>query len=370
VRIAHVSTFPPLKCGIASFAHDLLTADRIHLHSPFPLTYERTAWLTGPLSTVVDKAANLGRLAETISDQRFDAICLQHEFGIWGGDDGEHLLEFLAHARIPILSVLHTTLPIDDFHTRRLLVLRELIGRSRRAIVFTERSARNASALAGNDRDTVRIIPHGVPSVRFNPPPEPTHSSELALVTLGYMRPDKGIEEVLVALRMLRDTGYDATLSILGSAQEHFAGQTDYQRQIVDTVHALRLSEHVQLRLQYQTVAAQLEAIQRSHIGVFAYQSPHHASSGTIPLVLSAGRGAVCTPFEFAVATDEAGPGIRLTGGYAASDIAEALAKEADGRFLHSGAERIYNRGLEWHWDNTAARFAAAFSHCVDSDTS
>jgi glycosyltransferase involved in cell wall biosynthesis len=178
-------------------------------------------------------------------------------------------------------------------------------------------------ALTGVPQEKVTVIPHGVPALTFVPPPSPP--SPFRLLTFGFFRPDKGIEQVLGAIESLRPSGHAIELVIAGSSQPQFPEQVAYQARIHELVSHMGLDHSVSIVSRFLTRREQVELIRSSHMGVFAYQEPNHSWSGALSLTLAAGRPVVCTPFEGARAAEEELEGIYVASGFTADEIAGRL---------------------------------------------
>src|SRR6266850_2591386 len=204
----------------------------------------------------------------------------------------------------------------------------------------------------------------------FVPPPRPWQSGPsanvpripLALVSLGFFRRDKGIESVLVALWMLKRSGLQFSYLIAGEPQRQFVGQEEYLCEIRALVNALDLQDNVTVLDSFLTVSEQLQAIQNCHAGVFAYQDPTHASSGTIPLVLSAGRPVICTPFEYALTKQTELDGITIATGFGPEAIAKTFLTFSRARDdYRCVTELLYRNTRAWTWRLTGTRYLEEF---------
>jgi glycosyltransferase involved in cell wall biosynthesis len=256
VKIAHVSTFPKLRCGIARYAADLIAALPHIENVKYALHYGANLSDDSALDADVSDAGALRLLAKKISNSDCDVVSLQHEFGIWGGRLGENIICFLDELSKPVVSTLHTTFDLSTRDSLQTAILKRLIGQSSRVVVLTEMSKQMASRLLGDDTtEKIVVIPHGVPDAPFVPAPRiwPLDYSPgarrraLSLVSLGFFRRDKGLESVLVALWMLKRRGLRFSYLMAGEPQRQFAGQEEYLHEIQDLISALGLQEDVRV---------------------------------------------------------------------------------------------------------------------------
>ena len=328
MRIAHVSTLPDMRCGIAIYASDLIEALPGHDHRRFALHYGQNLSPDTAGDCNVRDFRAVAALAQTINASDAQVVCLQHEFGIWGGLNGPHLFDFLDALDRPVVSTIHTTIARGAWPAMRLHGLRTLIERSAAAFVLSESSRRTLCEALGIPTSRVGVVPHGVPSVGLAPPAplkDDAGEQRWRFCSLGFFRPDKGLDVILEALAALRGDGVRFRYVIAGEAQEQFDGQGGYRDRLAARIGELGLDRRVKLVPRFLSREEQLSLVARSHAGLFAYQNPGHASSGPMPVVLAAGRPVVCTPFEFARDKAAEGPGVILAEGFGAADVEAAL---------------------------------------------
>jgi glycosyltransferase involved in cell wall biosynthesis len=363
VKIAHVSTFPEERCGIAIYVTELIKAIPHVKHSKYALHYGTNFSEDSVLDADVANICAVQSLARAISKSDCDLVSIQHEFGIWDGALGENIIPFLDELAKPIVSTLHTTFDPKTRDSLQTDILRRLVEQSSRVIVLTEASKRTVRKLGEQIAHKVVVIPHGVLESSFVPAPKTWQLGSsagvpLSLITLGFFRRDKGIELVLVALWMLKRRGLRFSYLIAGEPQRQCVGQEEYLCDIRALVNALDLQANVKILDTFLTVSEQLKAIQNCHAGVFAYQDPTHASSGTIPLVLSTGRPVICTPFEYALSKQSELDGITISTGFSPEAIARAFLTFSGARRSYRSVTKVlYRRTRSWTWRVTGTRF-------------
>lgn len=368
--IAHVSTFPPLRCGIASFVSDIIAAIPSLKHVRYALRYDDAPDQNDASANVHSKDA-LTDLAAQISKSRCDLVSLQHEFGIWGGRDGEHIHAFLDNLSKPFVVVLHTTAgPDAKQSSARTKIVERLVTRAQRTIVLTELSKVNTVNLLGGMRGRFAIIPHGVPDFPYVPPPAvrnelAPHQPTLRMISPGFFREDKGLEVILHAIRELRDLGRSVSYEIAGEPQRQFEGQARYRDRIQSLIRSLALNDVVTIRDVYLALSEQGAAIQSAHLGLFGYQEPMHASSGTVPLVMALGRPVICTPFEYAKSKATQHAGVILAAAYDSTSIAKAI-----DHFIHTAshlelARLTYDETRSWTWAKVGQLYRHLYLDCL-----
>jgi len=309
----------------------------------------------------VTNRVNLRALARAVRDAGADIIDLQHEFGIWGGDEGEHILAFLEACDLPIVSTLHTTFP-PGINQKQSIILKALLRASTRAIVLTELAGENIRLLDPESSPKLRVIRHGVPVVDFVHPP----SGSVSFVSPGFFRPDKGLEIVLTALSMLADEGHKFHHTVVGGIQLDNGDQRRYYAQMEILTRKLGISDKVAVIAEDLERDALAKRIADADCAVLGYSNVLQASSGIIPLVLSSGRWVVCPPIEYVRATIEEVPGLIATEGLGSLqlfDTLKAFVLEIDSR--RHAAQRIYHETRSWGWGETAKRYRGVFDEAL-----
>ena len=225
-KIAFVADHLPRKCGIATFTTDLLAAvQTAHPQSQcFAVSvndikegYEYPEVVHFEIEEQ-DLSSYL-RAADFLNISNVDMVCLQHEFGIFGGPAGSHILAFLRELRMPVVTTLHTVLLEPRPDQRR--VMQELISLSARVVTMTERGRQMLQEVYHAPAAKIDLIAHGIPDVGFV---DPTYfkdqfgvEGKVVLLTFGLLSPNKGIEYVLNALPQIVEEFPDVVYIVLGA---------------------------------------------------------------------------------------------------------------------------------------------------------
>src|SRR5580765_2312807 len=196
-KIAFLGDYLPRKCGIATFTSDLLVgvaANDIKGGYDYPEAVR--------FEIEEQDLPSYQRAADFLNIDNTDIVCLQHEFGIFGGPAGSHVLALLRELKMPVVTTLHTVLRDPNAEQRR--VTQELISRSTRLVVMTERGKQMLREIYQAPPAKIDLIPHGIPDVDFVDPTDFKHQfgveGRVVLLTFGLLSPNKGIEHVLNAL--------------------------------------------------------------------------------------------------------------------------------------------------------------------------
>ncbi len=318
-QIGMVSTFPPQICGLATFAAALtraleragcaVTAVRVREHGD-------GSTIESPVrgEIVHGDPRSLVRAADLLST--CDAVILQHEYGIYGGNDGSEVIDLIDEITVPVVSVLHTVPLHPSEHQRSILV--DLCMRSACVVVMSSMAARRLVSTYPIDRCRVAVIPHGA-AVWMGPitgmsstqtPARVRRSPQL--LTWGLLGPGKGIEHVLDALALLSDMVPPVHYTVAGVTHPKvLAGAGDtYRQSLIERTRQLGLSSAVTFDDTYRDVAALTRFISCSSLVVLPYDSLDQVTSGVLVDALAAGRPVIATAFPHATELLSSGAGI------------------------------------------------------------
>jgi glycosyltransferase involved in cell wall biosynthesis len=370
--VAHVSTYWPTLCGIASYTQDLVGALRGCRQAVVALDYGRRP------RTVVEAPVVAGialqspgayrEAAAQINAGPVDVVSLQHEFGIFGGPHGAHVLGLLRDLRKPVVTTLHTVSP--HLEPERVALLDEVFARSARVVVLTPQSADACRALWPQHARRLHVIPHGVPAVRFRLPQEVPLRRRLAaewvFVASGYMWRHKGYHHALLALSLLQDEGVDFRFVILGAGQAQFGGAHDYEAGLHRLADKLGLANRIVRVPGFLPQRQMLEWFQAADAGLVTYTRANHNSSGVLPAILACGRPVVATRFEYTLAVAPTTPDLLLAELADPDDIARRLRELiTHRRGLAARMRRAHRRMQPRTWPKTAATYRALFADAI-----
>ncbi len=307
-RVAMLGNHLPRQCGIATFTTDLSDAiaavgpdldcfvlamnDGRHRHAyPGRVRFELTDTDTGAYT----------RAADFLNVNAVDVISVQHEYGIFGGKAGSHLLPLLRELRMPIVTTLHTILATPNLHQRR--VMDEIAALSDRLVVMTASGADLLRDVHGVDEDKIDIIPHGIPNVPFTGSKSRLGVEGRPLIlTFGLLSPDKGIEYVIDALPTILSHFPDAVYIVLGATHPHIVerhGET-YRLMLEERAKRLGVDGNVIFHNRFVSQAELSEFLAAADIYITPYLNPEQITSGTLAYALGAGKAVISTPYAYA----------------------------------------------------------------------
>ncbi|MFM9023801.1 MAG: glycosyltransferase [Planctomycetaceae bacterium] len=370
-RIAFVGSYVPRRCGIATFTRDLRAAVAAHLPAAECLAVpvsEPGATHDYPPEAVFECAeadpAAFARAADFLDLANVDVVSLQHEYGIFGGEAGSHVLTLLRDVRAPVHTTLHTVLARPSAAQRR--VLDDVIHLSARLAVMTERGRELLRGVHGVPRERVDVIPHGIPDMPLVDPA--THKKRLGLagadvlLTFGLLSPSKGIEQVIAALPGIAARHPRVVYVVLGATHPQLVrteGEA-YRATLVRMARDRGVERHVVFHDRYVDLAELLGFIAAADIYLTPYLAEEQITSGTLAYAFGCGKPVVSTPYWHARELLAGGRGrlVPFRDPAAIAAAVDGLLTDAAGR--DTLRRRAWELGRGMVWDRVAARYATA----------
>lgn len=314
MRTAILSTYPPRACGIGTFAFDLRTSllatpgvnsvgmVAIVDEASSPQRHDVLATVSqGVRGDYVRAARLLGRLD-------IDVVMVQHEYGIFGGADGEYVLSFARELTRPLVLTLHTVLSEPTDHQRE--VLTALCDEAERVIVMTETARRLLLRMNGCAPEKIRVVQHGAPVVLGRPRANgsvPSRSldrlrSRFVLSTFGLISPGKGIETAIAALPAIIERHPEVLYLIAGRTHPEVARLEGEQYRLLLERRAVHLgvADHVEFDDRFLSVPELAELLHATDVFLTPYRNPEQIASGALTFAVAAGCAAISTPYLFA----------------------------------------------------------------------
>lgn len=307
-KIAFLGNHPPRLCGIATFTHDLCQA--VTLAAPQTECYvgavndHEKAYDYPPqvrFQLLEKDLDSYRRAADFLNFNQADVLCVQHEFGIYGGPGGSHLLALLREVRMPVVTTLHTVLS-DPTPVQR-QVMEELAAYSDRLVVMAEKGAEILRETYGLQDAKIAVIPHGIPDVPFaeSGPAKAQFGVEgrQVLFTFGLIGPGKGIEQVIEALPEIIRDHPEAVYLVLGATHPNLLATEGerYRLKLKRLAEDRGVSAHVIFHNRFVSAPDLKEFIAATDIYVTPYLNEEQVTSGTLAYVFGAGKAVVSTPY-------------------------------------------------------------------------
>lgn len=368
-RVALIGNFPPRLCGIATFTRDL--------HDAF-----RGRGMTGPVIAMddcgapyaypegvnglrADDLAAYAAAARDINAARPDIVCVQHEFGIFGGESGAHLLALLDRVQAPVVTTLHTVLSEPNAAQRA--VMDRLSRRSARLVVMSERGKRILSETYGVPARKIALIPHGAPQA---PPLTSNEAKERfgwqgrdVLLTFGLLSANKGVEHMIRAMPAIAAARPNALYVVLGATHPHVVAREGeaYRERLKLLAAELGVAQHIAFVDRFVDQDLLMQALTACDVYVTPYLHAAQITSGTLAYALALGKAVVSTPYWHAEEALSDGRGV-LTPFADSAALSEAvLGLLTDEVRLAEIRARAGIYGRQALWPRCAERYEAVF---------
>jgi len=311
-RIAVIGNYLPRQCGIATFTTDLCSAIAAEygtarlLALPVDDTQEgydypaRVRW-----SLAQDELTSYQEAAEFLNFHNIDMVCLQHEYGIFGGPAGSHILHLLRRLKMPVVTTLHTVLREPD--PNQLAVMEEIAELSDRLIVMSQLSSQFLQEIFKVPGNKIDMVPHGVPDLPFLDPNFYKDrfgvEGKAVLLTFGLLSPNKGIENVIQALPQILSRHKNVVYLVAGATHPHILRREGdgYRASLQALAKEVGVESQVMFHNRFVTPEEMLEYIGAADIYITPYRHEAQVVSGTLAYALGAGKAIISTPYWHAI---------------------------------------------------------------------
>jgi glycosyltransferase involved in cell wall biosynthesis len=371
-RIAFIGNSLPRRCGIATFTTDLqqaISTSRPDLETSIVAMTDHGQAYDYPSAVVLqindDNIDEYSRAADFLNAGRFDVVCLQHEFGIFGGEAGAHILRLLSRLTKPVVTTLHTVLSKPTAAQR--VVLERIVDESSKVIVMAKKARELLRSAYQVQDDKIEVIPHGIPDVALVAPDAAKaklgFSGRSVILTFGLLSPNKGIEIMIDAMPSILKRRPDAVYVVLGATHPNLVRDQGeaYRESLIARVRELGVEDHVLFLNQFVDQATLLEFISMSDVYVTPYLNEAQMTSGTLAYSFGLGKPVVSTPYWHARELLADGRGILVPFGDAraiGSAIAELLTDDTRRQKMR---KRAFSTSRSTTWERTAGRYVSAF---------
>jgi glycosyltransferase involved in cell wall biosynthesis len=371
-RLAFIGNSLPRRCGIATFTTNLqqaistsgadvetaIVAMTDHGHA-----YDYPSVVR--LQVNDDRIKDYAHAADVLNAGQFEAVSLQHEFGIFGGEAGVHIMALLSRLNMPIVTTLHTVLsePTPAQHS----VLDRIVEASSKVVVMAEKGRELLRTIYRAPAEKIEVIPHGIPDFPFVEPDRAKakfgFSGRAVILTFGLLSPNKGIEVMIDAMPSILKRRADAIYVVLGATHPNLVrthGEA-YRESLVARARELGVEDHVAFLDQFVDHATLLDFISMCDVYVTPYLNESQMTSGTLAYSFGLGKAVVSTPYWHARELLGDGRGILVPFGDAAaigSEIADLLTDDARRQAMR---ERAYASSRSMTWERSAERYLTAF---------
>jgi glycosyltransferase involved in cell wall biosynthesis len=309
IAVAFIGSYGPRRCGIATFTADLAGAiagdDRRVSPMVLAVTEPGGRYQYPPevkFEIRHDVKGDYARAAEFVNFNRVRLVCIQHEYGIFGGDDGGYILDFVHALRVPAVVTLHTVLkhPTEN----QAAIVRKLAAVCPLIVVMSQVAKDLLATSYGIDGANVRIIPHGIPVMDLEPDQQALKAKfgvagRRVLLTFGLLGPNKGIETVIRALPAVVERFPDLVYFVVGATHPAVLRREGeaYRTMLAREAEKLGVRDHLVLHGQFVSADELRRYLQAADIFVSPYLSEAQVTSGALSYAMGAGAAVVSTPY-------------------------------------------------------------------------
>ncbi|MFC2106011.1 glycosyltransferase family 4 protein [Candidatus Bipolaricaulota bacterium] len=371
-RIAFIGNYVPRQCGIATFTTDLCEA--------IAARYRQTTCIAVPVNDIEAGYAypprvrfeltekdidSYRRAAEFLNINNVDFVSLQHEYGIFGGCAGSHILVLLRELRMPVVTTLHTILHDPDPDQKR--VLEEVAALSNRLVVMSKRGAEFLHEVYGVPPEKIDLIPHGIPDVPFV---DPSYHKDLfgvegktVLLSFGLLSASKGIENVISALPAILARHPDVVYIVVGATHPHVVrneGET-YRLSLQWLAQEKGVEGQVIFYNRFVSLEELVEFISAADIYITPYLNEAQITSGTLAYTVGAGKAVISTPYWYAEEMLAEGRGVLVPFRDPAALGDQVINLLDNDSQRHAMRKRAYVFGREMIWPQVASRYMDSF---------
>jgi glycosyltransferase involved in cell wall biosynthesis len=376
MRVLLLGSYPPRECGIATFTHDVyesfrrapgLASDVIAIDEPGGEMRRYPAQVVARLSE--QDRYSYTEIARFVNSNRAELLHIQHEYGLFGGDCGEWLVDLLEAVRKPVVITLHTILPEPD--ETMLRVTRAICALASRVVALSETGRKLLQTIYGVEPEKIGVVHHGVPDVPFRSTDAAKASfgigQRLVISTFGLINRGKGLEYALDAMRSVIVTHPEALYLILGETHpvvRRHEGES-YRESLQAYVDEHGLGNNVKLIDKYLDFDELVSYLAATDIYLTPYLNPVQIVSGTLAYAAGCGKAIVSTPYLYAKELLAHARGF-LCEFRDAPSIARALTHLLDDPSMRRATERrVYRFSRQMTWPHVARRYEEIFAELL-----
>lgn len=371
-RIAVIGNSLPRRCGIATFTTDLqkaISMSRADLETSIvAMTDPGQAYDYPPAVAFQIKDGHIDdymRAADFLNAGQFDIVCLQHEFGIFGGEAGAHILVLLSRLTMPVVTTFHTVLASPTVKQRA--VVERIVDASSKVVVMANKGRELLRDVYLVPDDKIEVIAHGIPDVAFVRSDAAKarlgFAGKSVILTFGLLSPNKGIEVMIDAMPSILKRCADAVYVVLGATHPNLVRNQGeaYREGLMARVRELGIHDHVVFLDRFVDLATLLEFISMCDVYVTPYLNEAQMTSGTLAYSFGLGKPVVSTPYWHARELLTEGCGVLVPFGNAAAIGGEIAKLLTDDVRRQAMSRRAYAASRMMTWECTAERYMSVF---------
>ena len=373
-RIAVIGNYLPRHCGIATFTTDLCEAIAAEYGTARLLAlpvndteqgYDYPARVRWALSQ--DDVTSYEEAAAFLNFNNIDMVCLQHEYGIFGGPAGSHILHLLRNLKMPVVTTFHTVLREPD--TDQLKVMEEIAELSDRLIVMSQLSSQFLQEIFKVPGSKIDMVPHGVPDLPFLDPnffkDRFGVEGKAVLLTFGLLSPNKGIENVIQAMPQILSKHENVVYLVAGATHPHILRREGdkYRTDLKALAKQVGVESRVIFHDRFVSPEEMAEFIGAADIYITPYRHEAQVVSGTLAYALGAGKAIISTPYWHALELLDNGRGALVPFQNPDAIAQKAIELLATPALRHAMRKRAYLFARDMVWKKAAQGYMESFAH-------
>lgn len=380
MKIAYISTYPPRECGIATFNHNLLRA----------IGYDKTAVSEDSYVVAMNDSEDLDtyeyppevkyqirqenqkdyiRAADYINTSLVDACIMEHEFGIYGGENGVYILPLIARLQKPLVTILHTVLKDPGF--MQLTIIREIAKYSSRIVVMSHRAVGFLTSIYGIPFNKIQLIEHGVPDLEAktkNPVKESlAFKNKKVLFTFGLISRNKGLETVIQALPAIVAKNPDVMYVVLGTTHPGVIRNSgeEYRESLKKLARQLKVEDNLTFINKFVSEEQLFDYLTACDMYITPYLNEAQITSGTLSYAIGAGAAVISTPYWHAqeLLAENRGRVFDFKNADALASIVNELFEDSEK--LNQLKANAYEYGLHLRWPSTGQVFIDVLDEAI-----
>ncbi|AUD04816.1 glycosyltransferase family 4 protein [Spirosoma pollinicola] len=373
-NVAFIGDYLPRQCGIATFTSDLYLSYNSFISNSRALVVSVNDTPDGydyPAEVRYDFYQHdhnaYRKAAEFLNSKDVDVVCLQHEYGIYGGPAGNYILTLLRNLTMPIVTTFHTIL--KDPNEDQLLVLKSIADLSSRVVCMSEKGRDFLINIYEIPAEKIDLIPHGIPDMPFVDPhffkDKFGMEGKQTLLTFGLLSPNKGIENVIRALPRIVEQYPNVVYMVLGATHPNLLKHEGeaYRDSLKKLARDCGVRDNVRFYNQFVELDGLLEYLGAADIYVTPYLNPAQITSGTLSYAFGCGKAVVSTPYWHAEELLADGRGVLVPFGDSEAIATEIIDLLSDESKRHQMRKKAYLMGREMIWERAINAYANSFAH-------
>ncbi len=380
-RVAFVGSYPPRECGIGTFTYDVVNSyDAI---DPSRLSVVAAVNDYGQMydydlhdyqgrvryQIEADDLDSYIEVANQINQSRVQVVNIQHEYGLFGGEDGEYIIEFMHRLQKPVVLTMHTVMPHPADHFRE--TTQHMFDAAAAVIVL----ARAAVPMLLDNYDLpserVHVIPHGIPvftrteAIRRRTKKLLGMGDRPLLSTFGLIGPSKAIEYVIQALPAIVEQSPKVQYLVIGETHPHIRKRDGeaYRNSLIELARELGVQRHVRFNNRFLSNSDLIRYLAATDVYIMAYLNKDQIVSGTLAYAVGCGKAVVATPFTYAQEMLSDGRGIIVPFKDPAAIAAGVNSLLGNRKKLLQVEDRAYKFSRPMTWPNVARMYLELFRY-------